>query len=664
MNRTTFFGVNAKKAKLACVLIAAIIALSFALVGCNNNEDGGDTPVSYTVTFDSQGGSAVESVTVTSGNPVRRPETPTREGYFLVGWFKDGVGSQEWFFDVDSVTSDITLYALWQEVPSPDVKPEPTLSLEYALEGEAYTVTGVGEETVIVIPSVYEGLPVTKIQGEYGNGAFARKAITEVYIPDSIVEIGQNTFNNCSDLTTVHIEESSELATIGRNAFSGNSSLTSIYLPVGVETIGDSAFNNCGALESIVVAENNRVYSSAGNALIELASNTLIRGTNATVIPSFVTAIERAAFRRAAITEMNIPANVTAIGNYAFDDCQNLAKINVSADNQSFASLDGVLYSKDMTEIVTVPDGIAGDIALPAALAEIPNSAFDGRAGLSSVYIPRGALNYIRLNSFRGTTLTVRFEGTEEEWNAIRKHDSWGGAALSVTFGASESGPNEGADGVLVVYFSCSNRTQGVAEYVAAATGGVLVEITPEVAYTAADLNYNNSSSRSQTERREDARPTISNVTYGLIDMSDYQSVFIGYPIWNGYEPMIIRTFIEHYNGLPNKTVYTFSTSSSSGGTTANGSVVGRLSDTAVAGGNLHSTSSQLSSAESRVNDWIDGLGLTASEKSVENMKVRMIVNGSELYITLQSKNPHEKKRAELNQTNEDRMPKYTACKG
>lgn len=95
---------------------------------------------------------------------------------------------------------DLTLYALWQEIAPPDVESEPTASLVYVIENGEYSVTDVGEETVVVIPSMYKGLPVTKIQGLNGTGAFARKAIIEVIVPDSIIEIGQNTFNNCLEL--------------------------------------------------------------------------------------------------------------------------------------------------------------------------------------------------------------------------------------------------------------------------------------------------------------------------------------------------------------------------------------------------------------------------------------------------------------------------------
>ena len=162
---------------------------------------------------------------------------------------------------------------------------------------------------------------------------------------------------------------------------------------------------------------------------------------------------------------------------------------------------------------------------------------------------------------------------------------------------------------VLVVYFSYSGNTERVARIIAEKSGGNLVEIVPEIPYTAADVTYNDSSSRSQTERRTDARPKISAATYSAIDLSEYSAVFIGYPIWNGIEPMIIRTFIEHYDGLRGATVYTFSTSASSGGSAAFNSVKSRCPAANVKE-NLHFTSSSVSRAESIVESKLAEWGL------------------------------------------------------
>ena len=209
-----------------------------------------------------------------------------------------------------------------EEPEEPEQPGETTQNLMFKNEGQGYTVTGMtGEEKSVVIPAEYDGLPVTKIQGEYGTGAFARKAITSVTIPDSIVEIGQNSFNNCKDLITVNISEKSKLTTIGNNAFSGNAALKQIYLPSGMINLGDSVFNNCGAIERFVVAGGNTAFSSENGHLIARSTNTLIRGANSNKeIPSGVKTIASAAFRKSELKQLDIPATVEKIENYIIQD--------------------------------------------------------------------------------------------------------------------------------------------------------------------------------------------------------------------------------------------------------------------------------------------------------------------------------------------------------
>lgn len=130
-------------------------------------------------------------------------------------------------------------------------------------------------------------------------------------------------------------------------------------------------------------------------------------------------------------------------------------------------------------------------------------------------------------------------------------------------------GPNNDANGTqpdnvrsLVVYFSCTNTTKGVAGQIADIMGSKTYRITPEVAYTSADLDYNNSSSRANCEQNDIlARPTISR---GVADMDDYDIVFLGYPLWWGKAPKIIFTFLESYD-FSGKTLVPFCTSHSSG---------------------------------------------------------------------------------------------------
>ena len=114
----------------------------------------------------------------------------------------------------------------------------------------------------------------------------------------------------------------------------------------------------------------------------------------------------------------------------------------------------------------------------------------------------------------------------------------------------------------LVAYFSASGTTAKVAKDLAAATGADLFEIVPEQPYTHADLNWNNKSSRSSVEMNDEAyRPAIAGE---VSDMTAYDTVFVGFPVWWYVEPRIIDTFLEAYD-FAGKTVVPFATSGGSG---------------------------------------------------------------------------------------------------
>jgi flavodoxin len=129
--------------------------------------------------------------------------------------------------------------------------------------------------------------------------------------------------------------------------------------------------------------------------------------------------------------------------------------------------------------------------------------------------------------------------------------------------GATEqSQTNESTNKTLVVYFSATGTTKGVAEQIASFTGADIYEITAAQPYTADDLNYNDSNSRTTIEQNDrSVRPEIGS---DEISLDGYDTIFIGYPIWWGEEPRIMDTFVESYDFI-GKTVIPFCTSSSSG---------------------------------------------------------------------------------------------------
>lgn len=114
---------------------------------------------------------------------------------------------------------------------------------------------------------------------------------------------------------------------------------------------------------------------------------------------------------------------------------------------------------------------------------------------------------------------------------------------------------------VLVAYFSATGTTAAAAKQLAAATGATIYAITPAKEYTPADLDWTNKQSRSSVEMANpQSRPALSG---HKLDVSVYDVVFVGYPIWWNLAPHVVNTFIESHN-LAGKVVVPFATSGGS----------------------------------------------------------------------------------------------------
>ena len=113
----------------------------------------------------------------------------------------------------------------------------------------------------------------------------------------------------------------------------------------------------------------------------------------------------------------------------------------------------------------------------------------------------------------------------------------------------------------LVAYFSASGVTAGVAQAVAEAASADLFEIKPEKPYTDADLNYMNPMARCNREKlgKKDV-PVAGKVE----NMAEYDTLYVGFPIWYGCAPNVVNTFLKSYD-LTGKKLYAFATSGGSG---------------------------------------------------------------------------------------------------
>lgn len=227
-----------------------------------------------------------------------------------------------------------------------------------------------------------------------GGYAFACcSGVKDIDFGNGLQSIGSNAFFNCSGLTELHLPNS--LLSIGDNAFLSCTGLTSVEIPASVTHIGIAAFQACENLTRLTVNPASPTFDSRDdcNAVIETATNTLIAGCIATVIPGTVTALDNGAFRETiGMRSIDIPASVTAIGAYVFDYCYDLDTITLpphlkSIGRGAFAGCERLVY-------VTIPDEVTS----------IGDSAFYDCPWMSYLVLGR-SMEYIGHAAFYGTNL-------------------------------------------------------------------------------------------------------------------------------------------------------------------------------------------------------------------------------------------------------------------
>lgn len=258
-----------------------------------------------------------------------------------------------------------------------------TPGLDYTLskDGTYYMVSSIGvcTSTDIVIPAIYNDLPVKEIQ----SNAFSYSNITSVIIPEGVTAIGEYAFDCCT-------------------------SLVSVTIPSSVNSSDLYAFRNCESLTGVYITDiaawceiDFHFYDSLSNPLY-YAKNLYLDHELVTdlVIPDSVTSINRSAFQCCNITSVIIPGGVTSIGIEAFKNCTNLERVTISEGVDEIN--DYAFYGCQSLVSITIGNGVTligneaftscislNNITLPESVEVIGTKAFSYCYRLTSMTIPK-----------------------------------------------------------------------------------------------------------------------------------------------------------------------------------------------------------------------------------------------------------------------------------
>lgn len=277
-------------------------------------------------------------------------------------------------------------------------RPQGTTGLEYQLNqyGTGYVVVGIGDsvDSDIIIPSSYNGKPVTEIEGNFIEG---KNFVESVTIPVSVKYIN-GAFYGASSLNAIKIDDLYSWCKISFGASYNNplynagnlyykdELVTELVIPEGIEMIGAVQFGGCTSITSVTIPEG--VTSISWDAFRDCTS------LKEVIFPESLVSIDSCAFDGCTqLEEITFPGGIEEIDEKAFWNCVNIKNINVSENNEKFKSINGNLYSKDGSVLYAyAPAKEDTTVVISANVKEIYSRAFASAKNIEEVIFEEGSL--------------------------------------------------------------------------------------------------------------------------------------------------------------------------------------------------------------------------------------------------------------------------------